>query len=416
MRKLIAILGFIITNVNVGNAQICDSINCPSIKDYVNARITQAYLLDLLKVKTSTSKQDSLNYKKIEATLNSNKLETPLKYEILAKNLNDNNFGKTRELFADPINSATISVKKGTSNEKIADSIVNQLINRLADTQRKKIKQIPALISELNTELITYITSKLNKPNAEPVVKSNDAEDSENAGYEDKASIKKPDNTSFFSMSNFNFFILLLFFALLIVFIILLVKIVKLNDRINNRKSEIEDIKNSLFKNSMSSQQTGITKSDFESLLGNSERFNDFYTKVERLETSVLNATKETQLKNPFQPESSTINYTASNDIFYMTKPVENYFPISAKSLSPSDTVYKFIIGENKTYAEYEIHTQGAPIGEIIKRSETYLVSGCNEENNPSVNANKIVTKIKGQVQLEGDRWIIKRKATIRYE
>jgi hypothetical protein len=103
-------------------------------------------------------------------------------------------------------------------------------------------------------------------------------------------------------------------------------------------------------------------------------------------------------------------------DVFYMAGPVNNYFPNSAKSFSKDNTVYRFKVSANKQDAEFELHTSGAPINEIVQLAESYIKAACDEENLPSYPVKNIITKKAGQAILEGDKWIIKSKALIRYE
>ena len=103
-------------------------------------------------------------------------------------------------------------------------------------------------------------------------------------------------------------------------------------------------------------------------------------------------------------------------DVFYMAGPVNNYFPNSAKSFTKDNTVYRFKVSPNKQDAEFELHTSGAPINEIVQLAESYIKSACDEENLPSYPVKNIITKKPGQAILEGDKWIIKSKALIRYE
>ena len=105
-----------------------------------------------------------------------------------------------------------------------------------------------------------------------------------------------------------------------------------------------------------------------------------------------------------------------SGETFYMSGPVNNYFPLSVKSLTKENTVYKFIIKGNKQEAEYELHTSGAPIKEILGLRESYIKPACDEENLATYNVKNIVTVNPGIAMLEGDKWIIKTKALIRYE
>src|SRR6185312_1290989 len=103
-------------------------------------------------------------------------------------------------------------------------------------------------------------------------------------------------------------------------------------------------------------------------------------------------------------------------DVFYMAGPVNNYFPNSAKSFTKDNTVYRFRVSPNKQDAEFELHTSGAPINEIVQLAESYIKSACDEENLPSYPVKNIITKKAGQAILEGDKWVIKSKALIRYE
>lgn len=103
-------------------------------------------------------------------------------------------------------------------------------------------------------------------------------------------------------------------------------------------------------------------------------------------------------------------------DVFYMAGPVNNYFPNSAKSLTKDNTVYRFKVGPNKQDAEFELHTSGAPIHEIVQLAESYIKAACDEENLPSYPVKNIVTKKAGVAILDGDKWMIKSKALIRYE
>jgi hypothetical protein len=113
---------------------------------------------------------------------------------------------------------------------------------------------------------------------------------------------------------------------------------------------------------------------------------------------------------------SAASSASGAADVFYMAGPVNNYFPNSAKSLTKDNTVYRFKLSANQQEAEYELHTQGAPIMEIVQLAESYIKAACDEENLPGNPVKNILTKRLGQAILEGDKWVIKRKALIRYE
>ena len=134
---------------------------------------------------------------------------------------------------------------------------------------------------------------------------------------------------------------------------------------------------------------------------------------VSRLE--VLEAARQT-LKAPSQDANFKKEKRLQTETFYMTFPVGNYFPITAKSDTRDNTIYKFRVRPNKTEAEFEVHTTGASMQELIGLVQTYIKPACDEENMPSPQVRTIITTQAGLAALEGDKWIIKKKALIRYE
>lgn len=104
------------------------------------------------------------------------------------------------------------------------------------------------------------------------------------------------------------------------------------------------------------------------------------------------------------------------DNIFFMAGPVGNYFPANAKSMTRDNTVYRFTVKDNRQEANYEIHTTGAPLNEIVSMRESYIVPACVEENIPGASVRGIKTTRPGTAILEGDKWIIKTKANIAYE
>ena len=58
----------------------------------------------------------------------------------------------------------------------------------------------------------------------------------------------------------------------------------------------------------------------------------------------------------------------------------------------------------------------GVPVMDIVNLADTYIKPACDEENRPGTAVRNITTKKKGRAVLDGDRWIIKQKALIRYE
>lgn len=419
MRKLIATLCFVFLNLNLLTAQVCQKINCDNIKDYVTAYITQAYLEDYIK----TTPKDSTNYKKAKQILVTNVIDNPLKFDVLVKCLNDNKFENTLKLFTVPINSVQIEINENLIKEEIADKIFNQLISKLDDKQKRKVNSILNLKSGLELELNNYIQSKLNKPKLANNDKLPEVDDSTINPNAEKSENGEANSPSFFSLSNFNFFILVSLLVPIVLFILLLISIrnlrlsiSNLDDRISKRKNEIEGLQNSPNKNLVSAQPQSSLKSEFETLLGSSRIFEEFQKAVEKIQVQVANLEQQDLLNSQKQVVVQKRELENSYEIFYMKYPVENSFSNNHKSLSKENTIYKFFLKANKNEADFEIHTEGVKIEEIISMVQRAIKSGCEEDNNPSNNTQKIKTITRGSVSLEGDKWVIKHKALIRYE
>lgn len=410
MRKILITISIFISFL--GKAEICDTIKCNDIKDYISARITQSYIEFHLK-ENPNSKSEISKYKIFKKIFDNNSLKNPVKYDELNNTLTENQFKETASKITSKINSVNLSPSSNADKEIIADYILNSLLASLDLAAQDKIKKIPNLINDLKEELKNDLSEKLKKVDSTANINST-TQKPEIIGI-DKGNAEEET----LEISN-TLLLVLVFISLVLNFVFFFV----LNQRIkNNEKSssnQIEFYKKELEvitkKSIGSSTKTEMNRSEFEKYLGNSEKFGDFYTKLAALESNLLNLNSEPTIVKSVSNETTNFSGSNNEEIFYMTKPVGNTFPVSSKSTSYNDTVYKFYISSNKNQAEYEVHTLGAPVKEIIKRSESYLIPGCDEENSSSESTQRIVTKIKGQVQLEDDKWIIKSKALIRYE
>ena len=107
---------------------------------------------------------------------------------------------------------------------------------------------------------------------------------------------------------------------------------------------------------------------------------------------------------------------TGQDNVFYMTFPVNNYFLEKSKSQSRENTFYTFSIQSNQKEASFVVHASGTMVKELINMSESYIKPACEETNMPTSNTRNIITTRPGIALLEGDKWIIKTKAAIRYE
>lgn len=201
----------------------------------------------------------------------------------------------------------------------------------------------------------------------------------------------------------------------------------EIKEELRARKAELRSFNENYFTAvAGSARPGGADRKDVERLIANSnvlaelnEAIGKLQLRVSQLEGKGPVPSPAPVVKEKTRPKPSdgaARQENASADVFYMAGPVNNYFPNSAKSFTKDNTVYRFRLSANRQEAEYELHTSGAPIMEIVQLAESYIKAACDEENLPSYPVKNILTKKAGQAILEGDKWVIKSKALIRYE
>jgi hypothetical protein len=198
-----------------------------------------------------------------------------------------------------------------------------------------------------------------------------------------------------------------------------------MKEELKSRKRELRSFTDNYGKGGGAAlRPAGVDRREVEKILVDSKVLAELRSAVGRLQQQV--AALEGRKVKAVEPAkgrpvmaaavSAAASAPAVADVFYMAGPVNNYFPNAAKSLTKDNTVYRFKLSANRQEAEYELHTQGAPIMEIVQLAESYIKAACDEENLPGNPVKNILTKRSGQAILEGDKWVIKRKALIRYE
>jgi len=198
-----------------------------------------------------------------------------------------------------------------------------------------------------------------------------------------------------------------------------------MKEELKSRKRELRSFTDNYGKGGGAAlRPAGVDRREVEKILVDSKVLMELKTAIGKLQQQVAQLEgRKVKAVEPVRGKpvmaaaiSAASSAPALADVFYMAGPVNNYFPNSAKSLSKDNTVYRFKLSANRQEAEYELHTQGAPIMEIVQLAESYIKAACDEENLPGNPVKNILTKRSGQAILEGDKWVIKRKALIRYE
>ncbi len=230
----------------------------------------------------------------------------------------------------------------------------------------------------------------------------------------------------------FNIWVLLLLAAVVVMGIYFYRELDRLRAMLKSQKREAASMERGRVEQpSLGSRAVGVDKKEVERIIGNSNVLHELNEAVRALQVRIAQVERAgsaagvqamgatagiaVAVKEKGKPAEVGEKGQAA-DVFYMSGPVNDYFPNSAKSLTKENTVYKFKVSANRQEAEFELHTTGAPVKEILQLVESFIKAACDEENQPNFSVKNIVTKRRGQVILDGDKWVIKRKALIQYE
>lgn len=235
------------------------------------------------------------------------------------------------------------------------------------------------------------------------------------------------------SRGRFDYWVLLPLVLLVVLCLVLWRKYQEIKEELRARKVEMRSFNDNYFKkNGGSGGAAGLDRKAIERAVADSSVIAELNQAIGRLQLRIsqLEGKPAAVVATPGAVAAPVTPAAPKNklkvvdpvkavdgaDVFYMSGPVNNYFPNSAKSFTKDNTVYRFKVSPNKQDAEFELHTSGAPINEIVQLAESYIKSACDEENLPSYPVKNIITRKAGQAILEGDKWVIKSKALIRYE
>ena len=138
--------------------------------------------------------------------------------------------------------------------------------------------------------------------------------------------------------------------------------------------------------------------------------------RVAQLENPVRPASDARPARDAKPPRREPPPPPPQEQTFYMTLPINNYFLDKSKSPTRDNTVYLFTTKPDGTDATFTVHVSGTQLTDILSRTETFIKPACVEENLPSPGTRSIGNVQPGRAVLEGDKWVIKTKAVIRYE
>jgi hypothetical protein len=385
-------------------------------RDYINYKLTN-YCIEKY-VSSPDGQKNRIVYDGIKTHLTSKTLADASDYNTLSAQLS-NRFDNVKIKLSENINKLDFSDLANKSFEESAGIIISKSFDVYKTQYGTKFPiDDAAMKSNLEKEILEFLKKAVPPvvtPTTTPNVLLESPVDQTGTGMQNET---KNREKGFFSFSHLNFWNLLALLLVIGVLIFCLTQMSNIHDRIDRRKKITDDdtTPNRFPQHDLLSKN--VNKSDVERFIQNSDKISEINDAISKLQNRIsgfeFSSTIPKQVIQKQQP--TDIYQTNADEVFYMMKPVDDYFPNSNKSYQKNDTVYKFTVQSNKTEAFFEIHIGGAPVNDIAKRNEAYIKPACEEENMPGSPVNNIITKRKGVASLEGEKWIIKSKAVIRYE
>jgi hypothetical protein len=392
-----------------------DQNSLRNAKNYINSKVS-AFVIE---VKALSDKSNVKNYEPIKPKLETVTIEKPLTYDELYKLLLPH-FNRTLINFSGEYNKVDEKSLIDKTPENGAIQLIESAYSILKEKYPTEIGELSSKRDNLTKTVTGYFKQNVNVVETKDTSETTQAEVSPNSSGEEVLQNKMDkfqQKNGFFD--GFNGWILIAYVLLLIVFIYLFRLVMSAINRVEKRKREIENLRESIDFSGVKSVSTGFSASDIERKIKGSDKIAELENEIRALKDklSQMNIGSAIANTNQNSMQSRIVeSASANNDVFYMSSPNNNYFPNTAKSNSKENTVYMFQLTPSRNEAYFEVHTSGATAVEIAKRRESYIKPACDEENMPTLSTKAIITKQRGFAKLEGDKWNIITKAIVRYE
>lgn len=372
------------------------------LKDYINAELTYTILAN----QAAQNREERVSMGKIEASIKINTVKAPIPYATI-KTWLQGSFEMVDQEFAAVVN--------GIDTEKFASLPLSKAAELLNDEAFLILRKNYASLVPVYKRDLLY----------QEISKQLPEENGLNVQYREKAPAERKGRelspilftnskgVSSLELSHFTGSDLLIWIFMGCIFIYCFVQFHFL-------KSELKATKEELRK----AQQAGEEQpaqgthpmagvySEFRLLV--TGKLTEMLERVEAVQKKMADLERGKEaLLIPMQTGRTGTEDRAGGQVFYMTAPATHYFPLHAQTASKERALYQFTVAEDKTVALYEVINDGLPISEAVNKADRYLDAACEAKNQPKWDSNKVVTKFPGIAFLEGDKWIIKHKATV---
>lgn len=257
--------------------------------------------------------------------------------------------------------------------------------------------------SEQNASTVDTIPA-LDSTSIEPAVEANTHTSNENQ-YESKPNNEMNQNQDTFF--DFNFWTILFGVMTIIIFILLYL----IYEEVAEQKKRLErKIGRSISTTSTPISDTSVIEQEIKNLKIKLRELEEQFKAISRpLVSNTIPLSREMELKVPEK---------LSNELFYMAAPNEDgSFDVSGKT-SKDSALYEFIVDpSNPSKAKFTFAAKDSNvIRSIVDYSQSYINPVCEPQNALNQNAKQITTLQSGIAEKRNDRWVVIKKAQIKYE
>jgi len=375
-----------------------DASSLEKARDYINAKLTYLMLTELLE----TDKDVKEKWSSVEDILKSNTVENVLSYQVLSKSLAQGYPNTIRKL-SGPISRLDVSRYAAASRDIAAQEIVDTALRILEQAYADVYPAVRTHRLVLLDDVLAILPPEVDMPES---IQEKEAKPADN-------NIFRQEEAGFFSLQYVSLWTLLALLSALIAMGLSAIAINKCKDEEKKRRSEsrsgqpYDDIYSSYVTDKELQRYKEQTEAKIKEI---STSLGTLNLAIRKNDLSGYDTDK--QVNTP-----PVLNQAEDRpDVFYMSSPSNNYFPMSTKSQQKENTLYRFVLMANRNEAQFEVINDGAPVTQAAYHASSYLEPACDAQNSPGGVVNRIVTLKPGKACFDGEKWIINYKAEIRYE
>lgn len=369
------------------------------IVDFVNCELTDEYISSLV--------AEKLNYEKIRESLNKNTLENPLSFRQLSSLLKSNQFEGTEKTLSEVIDKRKTKFEIRPSTGELINIILDN-----SDLSEKYQKALGVRTNQLKEIILQHYASKEKAVRAEKDLKI----ETGISGLNDRVFKIEQRITKIKSFPLWAILGITILSVLAILAGLLYALKPLLREYIIRTALQSKRINEHFFSVSSAQKNTDrVKKSEIPA--------DDIITEEKDIELIAERVLMKIRSGEPGKKETQSNHKTLKSDkvkipeVLYCTEPRDGE-AFDSKNLSErfieTESVFVFHL-KNSNTAEFRVITDPDTMGRAIKYKKELLDTACDSLNS-SINSRRVITTEPGIAIKQGDRWIIKSKAKIKFE